>query len=181
MPATDVLLIRHAMPQVDASTSPSTWPLADEGRAAAARLGSTLAAVLDGRAVVASTEVKAVETAAVVAGIDVADVRASSAFGEVRRPFVETGHADAVGRYLAGEVIPGWEPLEDAVARFRSGLDALDGPVAVATHGTIVSAVIQSLIPNVDGREFWAHLAMPDAWLLDLRTAELDRVATFSA
>jgi len=115
-------------------------------------------------------EVKAVETAAVVAGIDVADVRASSAFGEVRRPFVETGHADAVGRYLAGEVIPGWEPLEDAVARFRSGLDALEGPVAVATHGTIVSAVVQSLIPNVDGREFWAHLGMPDAWLLDLRT-----------
>lgn len=172
---TSVLLVRHAEPVVDRSVPPADWPLTPEGLASARSLGPTLAAELAGRVVACSWERKALETAAAMVG-SVDDVLVDLRLGEVRRPWVESGHREAVLAYLRGEASPGWETREEAVGRFREGLESLPTrEPAVVTHGTVMTLFVASVVADVDAPGFWSNLEMPDAWLVDLTAGTISR------
>ena len=172
-----LVLVRHARPDMTGHR-PETWGLADGGIDDARRLGLTLRTVISNRAstVVCSTEPKAVETA-VALGFGVA--RSDARLGEVDRPWYDDHHefVEAVHRYLRGRAVPGWEPLDNAVARFDSAITELGDNAVVVSHGTVMSAWLSRQLPHLDAVGFWEGLEMPDAWLVDLHARSAYRIA----
>lgn len=119
---------------------------------------------------------KAVETAV---ALGVGAVRSDERLREVERRWYDDRREfeDAVHRYLSGAVVPGWEPLDDAVARFGSVITELGDDTVVVSHGTVMSAWLDRQIPDLDAVAFWEDLAMPDAWLVDLHARSVHRIA----
>ena len=151
-----MILVRHAKPIVDPSVAPAEWALAPGAHAAAAELGRHLR----GQTVVASTERKAIDTAA---ALGLGPVTTSAAFCEVDRPWYDDA-ADMVrdaARWFAGETLAGWEPFADGVGRFGQSIGDAD---VVVTHGTVMTAWLMSLGLVDDPFAFWSDLRMPDAW-----------------
>ena len=106
-------------------------------------------------------------------------VRSDGRLCEVDRPWYDDRHefVDAVHRYLTGTAVPGWEPLDDAAARFESAITELDDSAIVVSHGTVMSAWLSRQIPELDAVGFWENLKMPDAWLVDLHARSTHRIA----
>ncbi len=172
-----LVLVRHARPAMT-DRRPETWGLADDGVDDARRLGLALRTVSSTRSatVVCSIEPKAVETAA---ALGVGAVRSDARLGEVDRPWHDDRHefVDAVHRYLRGAAVAGWEPLDDAAARFGSAITELGDSAVVVSHGTVMSAWLSRQIPDLDAVGFWENLEMPDAWLVDLGARSAHRIA----
>ena len=96
-----VLLVRHAMPEVDPSVDGTLWPLTDEGRAASRALGRRLAPMLADGVVIAGDERKMVETAdALVGEIPTASTRTEPRVGEAYRPWVGDGDYAEIARSM---------------------------------------------------------------------------------
>lgn len=155
-----MIVVRHARPAFVAGVAPQDWELSPEGVVAAAQLGQRLTA----NQVYASTEVKAIDTAT---ALDLGPVRTSDAFCEVERPFYDDRGEleEAVAAWFEGDVIDGWEPREEAASRFSDEVFRL-GPdgLLVVTHGTVLTAHLQSLGLVKDAFAFRTDLRMPDAW-----------------
>jgi broad specificity phosphatase PhoE len=171
-----LILVRHARPDM-VDQRPGTWPLADDGTDDARRLGSSLRALVSGEAptVVCSTEPKAIQTAE---ALDLGVVRPDHRLCEVDRPWYDTqgSFGAAVRHYLSGAAIAGWEPLDDAVARFVAAVADCVGPLIAVSHGTVMSAWLGRQIPHLDSVTFWNELRMPDAWLVDRATESAHRI-----
>ena len=161
-----------------ADQQPGRWALASDGIEDARRLGLSLRDVVaDGAVtVVCSTERKAIETAE---ALGVGNVHHDQRLREVDRPWydVERSFEVAVRQYLTGVPMPGWESLDDAVARFGSAISDLDDACIVVSHGTVMSAWLGQQIPDLDAVSFWDELQMPDAWLVDLDIGSVQRIA----
>jgi broad specificity phosphatase PhoE len=172
-----LVLVRHARPDMT-DHRPETWGLADGGLDDARHLGLALRTAISNRAstVVCSTEPKAVETAV---ALGFGAVRPDERLCEVDRPWHDDRHefVDAAHRYLRGTTVPGWEPLDDAAARFQSAVTELDDMAVVVSHGTVMSAWLSRQFPDLDAVGFWENLEMPDAWLVDLRARSTHRIA----
>jgi probable phosphoglycerate mutase len=151
--------VRHAPVELQLDRPASTWELSEEGRADAEALAHQLAPVAR---VLSSPEPKAVATAEPIARLSRVAVETDARLREVERadnaPTYDA-HRDAVRRYLAGEPVDGWEPRDDALARFRAAVDDVDGAVVV-THGTVLSLFLGY------GFDEWNRIALPDviAW-----------------
>jgi broad specificity phosphatase PhoE len=121
--------------------------------------------------VVASSEVKAIETAELLA---LGTVRIDPQLGEVSKPWYESGddhRADAI-KYLAGHDLPRWEQRSNALSRFDAAIaDVADDLAAVVTHGTVLSLWMGRRVDGLDPIDFWSGLQMPDAWLFDPTSA----------
>lgn len=163
-----LILVRHGRPQVSEHTAPSTWPLRREAVAAARELAVSIGIASQVR-VVASTEVKAIQTAE---ALNLGPVRPMANFAEVHKPWFKDGSAllEATGRYLAGQDMVGWEPLAEAKERFQRGIEeAVQGrDLVVVTHGTVMTAWLATVAAIAKPAEFWHHLGQPDAWEVDL-------------
>ena len=162
----DVVLIRHAEPQVERDRPPAEWHLTSQGRKLSYELGSCLTA-RGLRQLFTSPEEKAIATATVVAEVLGVSVIADDRLREVQRPWTDSNFADAVARYLQGERLEGWEPFEEVVSRLKACLvsHSEEGPVGLVTHGTAMSCLLDSL-DLADRDNFWSDLTMPDAWAL---------------
>jgi broad specificity phosphatase PhoE len=164
----DLVLVRHAMPEIVGGVSPEWWHLGPEGRAAA----RALAARLDRQPrVVTSHEVKARETAEEIVVARGGTLALDRRLGEVARPLAPDGETDRAlaRRYLGGEALDGWEPHAEVVARFAAA--ATDAEVVV-THGL---AMTLYLAPS-DPVRFWEELTFPDAWRYSALAGHLRRV-----
>jgi 2,3-bisphosphoglycerate-dependent phosphoglycerate mutase len=169
-------LIRHAMPAVDPTTDPATWPLGAEGRAVARTLGVALPA----RAVlIASDEPKAWQT---LAPDGERDVIRDRRFGEVRRAeaFSDDFRHDR-RRYVDGARIDNWEPRETAVARFATAVGdarhlAGERDLVIATHGMAMTLWLTSVLSLPDPVQFWDDLRFPDLFRVGLRTGAATRI-----
>jgi probable phosphoglycerate mutase len=147
--------VRHAAVELELDRPAATWQLTEEGRADAEQIAVRLAPV---KRVLSSPEPKAVGTAEPLAarsGVPVeVDVRLREVKREANLPDY-AAHRDTVRRYLEGEPVPGWEPADDARARFAEAIDGLDD-AAVVTHATVLSLFLGY------GFEQWGRIALPD-------------------
>jgi broad specificity phosphatase PhoE len=173
-----VILIRHAMPTVNASQPPNEWPLSPAGRAAYAALGRVLP---DRAAWLSSTERKAVETLALARSNQAADMVQDDRFDEVVRPG-EPFDDDVHDRRLAWvEGRPdkrhhGWESPEHGAERFQTAVSEQKSaePLVIATHGMVLTAWLVSIGHVQPGRPagaFWSRLAFPDVIRVSLPDA----------
>jgi broad specificity phosphatase PhoE len=164
-----VLLIRHASPVVSSNELPSEWPLSPSGRSEARSLGEYLRAALDldGSELITSSERKAVETAS---HLGPREARVDPRASEVTRPWYDDAAVfrDAVRTYLTGGEVEGWEPIHAARGRFEAMVQESGSELlVVVSHGTVMSAWLAGRIPELVPSQFWEHLRMPDAWLVD--------------
>lgn len=163
-----LILIRHAMPEIDPQTPAELWHLGDDGRTAARALRPLLA---QPAYYVASTEPKAAETLQEITG-DL-NVPTDPGFTEVRRPHRWSDDYDyrTVARaYAAGARHDGWEPHEEVIDRFDAAVArhtalaaACNKTLVIGTHGlapTIWLASRYFLHPSP--AQFWEALRFPD-------------------
>jgi len=162
----NVVLIRHAEPQVERDRPPAEWRLSSRGSELSYVLGACL--ISRGlRQLVTSPEEKALATATAVAHVLGVSVIADDRLREVQRPWTDSNFPDAVARYLQGDLIEGWEPFEEVVSRLEASLlsHSGEGPIGFVTHGTAMACLLDSADPK-DRAIFWSDLTMPDAWAL---------------
>ena len=159
-------LVRHATVELRLDEPAHTWPLTEEGCAAAdelARRLPPLTRVLSSpepkaTRVLSSPEPKATATAEPIARAAGVEIEVEERLREVERAgnlADYEAHRDAVRRYLAGDPVEGWEPRERALARVRAAVAGVDD-AAVVSHGMLLSLLLGYSF------EQWARIALPD-------------------
>lgn len=173
-----IVLVRHAAVEVEPAVLPSLWQLSDQGRAAARALArERLWRPIE--RIFTSPELKAMETAHIIAGPNGMTVTAVEDLHEVVRPanqwFGEDypgGYAAAVRDYLSApeRATHGWEPPAAAQQRIRACIDYLQAweprGFAVAGHGQTLSLYLAS-VTGIDAREIWPTIGLPDYAVVD--------------
>ncbi len=96
------------------------------------------------RRLVTSPEEKARATATVLAVVLGVSVVTDDRLREVQRPWTDGNFADVVACYLHGDLIEGWEPVEQVVSRLETFLASRpsDGPIGVVTHRTAMTCLL---------------------------------------
>ena len=153
-----IAFVRHAQVELRLDAPASTWVLTDDGRAAAEELALRLPPL---PRVLTSPEPKAVATAEPIARANGVELVVDERLREVERganlPSYEE-HVAAVGRYLAGEPVDGWESREQAERRFREAVAEVDGDAVVVTHGTVLA-----LFLGLDHAS-WQAMRLPEVY-----------------
>jgi broad specificity phosphatase PhoE len=157
-----VFFIRHAAVVLDPRPAPE-WRLSAEGVDAARRLARELRLVGVGR-IVSSPEPKALDTAAPLAEARGLELAVEDDLREVARDelpvLARRDYVALVGRYLGGESLDGWEPADEARARFAAAVyrhrAEHAGDTAIVTHG-LVLALYLGLTPAR-----WEAMRLPD-------------------
>jgi len=141
----DVVFIRHAEPLVEPDRPPAQWQLPLRGKELSYELGASLAPT-GVRRIVTSPEEKARTAALVLAEVLGVSVFTDDRLREVRRPWTDGNFADVVTRYLYGDLIEGWEPVEQVVSRLEAFLVSRpsEGPIGVVTHGTAMTCLLSA-------------------------------------
>jgi len=173
---TRIVLIRHAMPQIEESVPAADWTLSADGIEAATALAAHLTRFAFTE-IASSTEPKAVGTAAAIAQALRLPVTVDDDFAETRRRtvgFLTHEQIDAGIRGLFGrpsQIVYGEESADAAYTRFAAAIErqAAKGAsdIAVVTHGTILSVYASRVAPIADVFSFWKSLRLPDAILLN--------------
>ena len=174
-----LVLIRHAMPELEPEVRSERWQLGAEGRAAARSLRSLVA---EPAYFVASNEPKAVQTLQELAGRPA--VMTDPGFGEVRRPHLWSDGRDyrSMARsYVEGVRHHGWEAHMRVAARFGAAVaryavlaKEANRTLVVGTHGLALTVWMAGLIRlEPSPARFWEQLRFPDVIDVDLvgRTA----------
>lgn len=173
-----VMLVRHAEPEIDVSLPAEQWVLTSRGRESAARLVSTLAEFAP-TVIIASPELKAVETAQVLAdglGLDLELDTRFSEHGVGPMEFIEDYNEfrGLVRRHFGfpDEVVMRKESSRAAGDRFAAGVQerlaaAPESVPVIVSHGRIVSSWLASLA-GASAWEIWTELRMPDLIDVDL-------------
>ncbi len=182
----EIVLVRHAAVETDPAVLPSRWQLSDEGRAGARTLAQKRLWRPIER-IFASPELKALETAHIIAGPNGMTVTAVEDLREVERPanqwFDERypgGYAGAVRDYLAApdRATHGWEPPAEAQRRIRACIDRLQEwepyGFAVAGHGQTLSLYVAS-VTGLDPWQVWQTIRLPVYALIDPAAGALRR------
>lgn len=177
-----LVLVRHAMPEVDPATPSDSWQLGHDGRAAARALRS---AVPEPMYPVASDEPKALQTLQELTGR--VEVPTDAGFREVARPYEWSGsdYRQKARAYVEGARHSGWEPHERvaerfhaAVARYAEEAATAGATLVIGTHGLAPTIWLTSLMPlHPSPAAFWVALAFPDVVDVDLPTRTARRRA----
>jgi broad specificity phosphatase PhoE len=175
-----LILVKHAMPQVDVETPAHKWRLHPEGVAAAGVVAERLvAARYTPERIVASLEPKATETGSIIAerlrvpfatveGLHEHDRRTT---GFLERKVFEARMRDLFAHPDAVEF--GSESASAALARFTAAVDRVisentgDGDVVIVTHGTVMSLFVARR-SHVDATTLWTTLGLPSYIALEL-------------
>ncbi|MHB8334176.1 MAG: histidine phosphatase family protein [Acidimicrobiales bacterium] len=141
----DVIVIRHSQPLVERDRLPVQWRLSLRGSEASYELGACFAPT-GLRRIVTNPEKKARETAAVLSQVLGVGVVADDRLREVQRPWTDGDCEELVVRYLEGERIEGWEPVEHVLSRWLDFFVSYprEGPIGVVTHGTAMACLLLS-------------------------------------
>ncbi|HET8660053.1 MAG TPA: hypothetical protein VFM55_13770 [Micromonosporaceae bacterium] len=174
-----LVLVRHALPELEPDVRSEHWQLGAEGRAAARSLRSLVA---EPAYFVASDEPKAVQTLQELAGG--LAVLTDPGFGEVRRPHLWSDgrtYRSAARSYVEGVRHHGWEAHTKVAARFGAAVARHAGlakkarrTLVIGTHGLAPTVWMAGLIRlEPSPADFWEQLRFPDVIDVDLvgRTA----------
>ncbi len=165
-----LLLIKHARPQVDPATPAETWTLGDDGRAAAARLAERLKHYPFQR-LVCSSEPKASETARVVADALGRPVTQGNDLFEHDRSTVPHMDAREFISLMAAfykqpaRLVLGEETADEAYDRFATAVDNVlaahpGEDVAIVTHGTVI-ALFAERRAGLEPFALWRRMGQP--------------------
>jgi len=178
----ELLLIKHAPPEITPEVISHRWVLSAEGRARC----DWLAEICRCRGVAsifASPEPKTLETAALVAMNLQLPFHPLDGLQENDRTglgFVSAGALEArISAYFEtpDAVVIGSESARSVLTRFQAAIDiavhgATDGAVAIVTHGTAMSGFIAAH-NTVAPLELWRALTLPGVAVLDASTYQL--------
>ncbi len=175
-------LVRHSAVAPDANQPGPQWRLSPEGREAADALARE-PFWKELRGIHTSVELKAVATAQRIAASNELPIRIERDLREVEgRTWVESGYADLVRGYLAGEPPDGWEPLETARARMRACIEGIvEGhtglSVGIVSHGIVLTLYLADVLSlDADAAiELWGSIRFPDVAIFDPETKRLER------
>ena len=165
-----LILVKHAMPEIDPQLPAPRWPLSSAGREASVALAKRLERYRPTR-VVTSVEPKAAETGAIVAAtlglpVSIATGLHEHDSGDV--PFMGTEAWNAtVAEVFArpDEVVLGRDSANDAAERFGAAVarvqDAFpDDRTVIVAHGRVISLVV-ARANGIDGFDLWRRLGLP--------------------
>jgi broad specificity phosphatase PhoE len=180
-----LILIKHASPQVQADLPPERWPLSEEGKARCALLAEEVA-VYSPAVVVSSDEMKAEETARIVAErLGVPHHTAADLHEHDRSNVPQLRSAEFISLMellfrRPRELVLGKETAVAALSRFESALDEVlmdhpEGNVAVVSHGTVIALLLEKLGKR-RGFDVWRAMKLPSFAVLSLPQMALDRV-----
>jgi broad specificity phosphatase PhoE len=177
---TQLVLVRHAMPDMEPEVPAGGWQLGDDGRAAARELASALP---QAPFVVTSDEPKAQQTARELVAVRGGTLTVEPRLAETRRPHAwDARFAELARQFVAGRQHDGWEPHDAMVGRFDAAVrEALAAsrsrPVVAVTHGQALTLWLRSVGAVDDAPRFWSELAFPDAWTVTLERSRRALVA----
>lgn len=168
-----LILIRHAAVEPDPRAPAALWPLSDEGRQAARALAQS-PLWQDVERIFTSPEIKAQETAQIVAGPNGITVTAVEDLREVERPADQwfSDYPRAVAEYFAHLTagLHGWEPPAAAWRRMQACVDRISaaeaGTVGIAGHG-LTFALYLAALTGGDPATVWAGINLPDIAIVD--------------
>ncbi len=172
-----LVLIRHALPDIDYGKSPASWPLSASGRAASRALAADLRE-FGFAELVSSEEPKAAETACEIAGSLGIGWRTAPGLQEhVRDPLPYFGPDEWHELVRAffdhpDDLIFGRETANEAKERFSRPVDDVvhstnARSIAIVTHGTVLS-LYAAARTGKPPYSIWAKLGIPDYVVLEL-------------
>jgi broad specificity phosphatase PhoE len=170
-----IFLIRHSTTLPDPGAPADTWQLSSEGRCRARHLAQRLLTHDPQPAhVVTSTETKALDTGRLIAaelgipcdshvGLDEQARQSAPWFpspDDFQAAIEELFHRP-------DEMVFGEETADQAFDRMHRAVSEIDRahpgePVAIVSHGTVMSLFIAHHNPKIDVLDFWRRLTMPD-------------------
>jgi probable phosphoglycerate mutase len=180
---TELVLVRHGQSTANAQgigQGRSDWPLSDLGRRQAEATGRRLARLGGIAAVYTSPLSRAAETAAAIgaalglAPIPVPDLVEIDIGALSGKPWdaLKTLHPEAMAAYEAAEaarphprnreLIPGWEPVAEVIARTWGAIQAIavahpGRRVVVVAHGGVLNAFLTHLLEGDAHETPWKH------------------------
>ena len=170
-----IVLIRHAMPQIEEGVPSAQWQLSADGAKAAAALAANFRD-FEFANIVSSPEPKAVGTAEALAAQLGLAVELDSGFAEharhslgyLPRDEMEAGIARLFASH--GELVFGDETADQLYARFAAALARQQAKGArdifAVTHGTILTIYLSRTL-GIDPLPFWQALATPAAVIVE--------------
>jgi broad specificity phosphatase PhoE len=169
---TKLLLIRHSVPAWGPENPPSKWELTERGKDRSKLLGEYLKSRRTSR-IFASSEVKALETAEIAAGIaGISSVTSYSGLREHDRDETRVVLTSTERRALIiecirkpDELIHGSETVGAARDRFgkavkRLMMDVTDETVAIVAHSTVISTFVGEIL-DIDPVPIWDSIGLP--------------------
>lgn len=173
--AQPLLLARHSVPLVSEDVDYRQWPLTDDGVLLAARAADYVAGFKPMR-LVAGDERKAVQTAQIIAkrlGLSVELEPGLREHDRIGVPWQGSAQRTRELRELFArptERVFGNETAVEALKRFdaalRRCLAERTGPVAVVTHGTVMSLYLARLTSK-DAMDIWLTLGTPSVAIVN--------------
>jgi broad specificity phosphatase PhoE len=185
-----LILVKHSTSAARSGQPPSQWPLTYDGRDRARVLATHLAGYQPS-CILSSDMPKAKQTAAIVAAELNMSYKTHPDLHEHKRdknaPYFDkvADFKAAVRRVLTerDQLVYGEETGDEALARFRRGLDAAiqqGNPCVVIAHGTVISLVLGDMIPTLDTVALWESLKLPSFVVvkIDEGVASIEKIVT---
>jgi broad specificity phosphatase PhoE len=178
-----IVLVKHALPTLEAGVAPRRWRLAPEGEHQARRLARELRDFESFR-LVSSQEPKAARTAQIVGaelGVPFTTHAGLEEFDRPALPFLTPEEHAAINAPIFEQPsrrVLGEESGVDALARFNLALTTLiaetpeDRHLVAVTHGTVI-ALLVAAHNRVDGFQLWRQLTCPSFVVLAWPNLEL--------
>ncbi len=165
-----LILVKHAMPDIDPMAPPRTWRLSNSGRDASKRLGIALVD-FQPIAVLTSDESKAIETGEIIAAQLRLQAIIKPGLHEHERgvlPFDSPSVFDEHIRKLFSHpdaVIYGYESADAAHRRFESAMRSAissqpPGTLIIVAHGTVIVLLV-ARANDLDPFPIWKSLGLP--------------------
>ncbi len=175
---TGIVLVRHAMPNVERGVASRLWTLSEASREDCVLLAHALPEPVS--AIWSSDEPKARETADVLALRLGLLVQIDHAFAEVDRPEIwDRDYREVAAAYLRGTIEPGWEAREAVIRRFSEGVaratQHTTRDIVVVNHGLALSLWLSTQL-QIDIEPWWRALTLPDAWRFEPATGALEHL-----
>ena len=182
-----LILVKHAAPEVVPDTPSEQWRLSDKGRAACTQLAASLASLKPG-VIVSSEEPKASETAERVVrelGVDWETAPGLHEHDRSNVPHMRSAEFISTMELLfrrPQQLVLGRETAAGALKRFQNALaDVLErhpderGNVAVVSHGTVI-ALLLAHRAGQNGFDLWRRMQLPSYAVVEVPGFRLVRV-----
>jgi broad specificity phosphatase PhoE len=178
-----LILVRHSLPDIIPTLPASQWRLSVEGQRRCRILADRLA-IYRPKAMVTSTEPKAIETGQLVAERLGLSQKTTVGLHEHERPDAGFGTREQFEASVAGlfarpdELIFGAETADQAHTRFRKAVDGVlagypHQTVAIVSHGTVMS-LFMARATGLEPFPFWWRLGLPAFVVLSLPDLALE-------